>query len=523
MASGVIAGLLARSQAPSPSPLPTMPADVLREIDDNDVPFFVAGIMLPHAVCTLLILARVVSRVWVLRKWFIDDTLIILSWLFSTALCVVYGITATTPSLLGAPPDDAADDALKDVNPYIMRTYLGLIYYQLCLCLTKLSILAFYLRVFVSRQRERYLAWATVAFVLLYGTPMLLMSFLQCHPAPGRFFGQPMKCFGFPDLLISSASLHSATDAWLILMVVPCVMRLDLPRRQKVALGFVMSLGVFVIVASMIRLQLSLHLHYRPNSAAIRSTLSFFVMTVLECDTALICASAPTLRPLLARLFPGLVNSAKKRSLEAADGQSFDLTSLTYHGYPWSTSSTPFSRSRNASVASHMNKTRMPVPPVPALTMAQRTATTLSPRNWIAGTAPRTRDWHRENDGRPMSDGAWETKRSSSVYSQDSAWEGFGDDDLERQGVILKTMRVSLYSEYIAQTGLDLGRTTEPLKINRMSPASGLSGDTLVADRSSSGTKNGSIYGALANRVPKGEDNGKPEVPPRSPLRDSRR
>ncbi|KAJ0167199.1 hypothetical protein CTA2_3867 [Colletotrichum tanaceti] len=530
MASGVIAGLLARSHALSPSL--TIPAGVLKEIDDADVPFFMAGILLPHAVCTLLILARVVSRAWVLRKWFIDDTLIVLSWLFSTALCIVYGITATTPSLLGAPPDEAA---LKDANPYIMRTYLGLIYYQLCLCFTKLSILAFYLRVFVARQKERYLVWATVAFVILYGAPMLLMSFLQCHPAPGQFFGQPMVCFGFPDLLISSASLHTATDAWLILMVIPCVMKLELPRRQKFALGLVMSLGVFVIVASMVRLHLSLHLHYRPNSAAIRNTLRFFVMTVLECDTALICASAPTLRPLLAKLFPGLVNTAKKRPLQATDGQSFDLTSLTYHGYPWSASSTPFTRSRNPSVVSHLNKTRVPVPPVPVLTMAQRTPTTLSPGNMIAGTPPprppRTRDRHWGNDGKPMSDETWAMKRSSSIYSQDSAYsrdpaescEGFGDDDLERQGVILKTMRVSLHSEYVAQTGFDHVGRTKPLKINRMSPASGLSGDTCVADRSSSSTKNESIDGALMCRLPKEECNGKPEVPPRSPLRNSQR
>ncbi|KAI8199475.1 hypothetical protein K4K52_008910 [Colletotrichum sp. SAR 10_76] len=374
------------------SPDPRVPASVLKEIDDANIPVFMTGILLPHVVCTLFIFARIASRLWVIRKWFLDDTLIFLSWLFSTALCIVYGITATTPSLLAAPSEASL---LEDVNPYIMRTYLGLIYYQLCLCLTKFSILAFYLRVFVSRPRERLFAWGTVVFVLMYSVPMLLMSFLQCHPVMGQFFGRPMMCFGFPELLISSASLHSATDAWLIAMVIPCVAKLDLPRRDKIALSVVLSLSIFVIAASMVRLQLSLHRHYLPNSTGVTNTLTFFVMTILECDLALICASAPTLRPLLAKVFPGLMSAAKRRSLEATENESFDLTSLTYHGYPWTEPSTPFARSRNASYASHLNKLRMPAPPVPVLSISHMAPTTLSLRTAVLGVVPRSR-------GRPL-------------------------------------------------------------------------------------------------------------------------
>ncbi|KAK1979824.1 integral membrane protein [Colletotrichum cereale] len=528
MAGGSIPELVARNHPSSPSQ--TLPAAVLKEIHDAGVPFYMAGIFLPHAICTLFIFARVVCRVRVVGKWFLDDTLIFLSWLFSTALCVVYAITAQTPSLLGAPPDGAS--SVLDANPYIMRTYLGLIYYQLCLCLTKLSILAFYLRVFACRPRERFLARAAVVFVFLYSAPMLLMSFLQCHPGPGLFFGQPMMCFGFPDLLISSASLHAATDAWLIVMVIPCVTRLDIPHRQKVALGAVMSLGIFVIVASMVRLQISLHLQYSPNSAAVRSTLGFFVMTVLECDIALICASAPTLRPLLANLFPWWMSSVqRRRSLEASTGQSFDLTSLTYNGYPWAApGSSAAARSRNGSVASHLGKPRVPAPLGRVLSMTHRAPTTLSLGNMIIGTAPRvaqrTRAWPLADDGgRPMLHETWDAKRSSSIYSQDPAWDELGEDDYEKKGVILKTMRLSLCSEHVKEGGA--GKTGWR-DVNRMSPMSGLSGETWTADRSSSGTRAGSVNGKLMTEIPsekemEAEADGKPEVPMRSPLRDSRR
>ncbi|OLN97958.1 hypothetical protein CCHL11_02543 [Colletotrichum chlorophyti] len=493
-------------------PPSSIPASESDEMDGANIPLYLTGILLPHAICTLFILARVVSRTWVLRKWFIDDTLIILSYLFSTALCIVYTITATTPSLLTAPLDQAT--LQNDANPYIMRTYLGLVYYQLCLCLTKLSLLAFYVRIFNSRPIERRLARITVAIVILFSFPMLLMTILQCHPSPGHFFGRPMKCFAFPDLLISSASLHSVTDAWLIAMVIPALARLDIPRRQKAALGIVLSLGVFVVAASMVRLQLSLHRHYRPSSTGVTNTLAFFVMTVLECDIALICACAPALRPLLARLIPGFFAGAatKRRSTPADGAESFDLTSLTYHGYPWTEPHTPFVRSRNGSIASRLDKLRPGMPPVPPL----RTPTTLRHGAMITGSAPRSnRGWPPTGDRRPMLDQTWEIKRSSSIYSQDSVYDAFEHFD-RHDGVILKTMTLSLRSE----VSPPVPERGEPM--SRWSPVSGLSGDTYAADRSSSGTKNDSLYGRMAAEIPKDEE-GKPEVPPRSPLRDYRR
>ncbi|KAF6835605.1 integral membrane protein [Colletotrichum plurivorum] len=495
------------------TPSPVLPAPALKEINDANIPVFMTGIILPHAICTLFLFARIASRLWVIKKWFIDDTLIFLSWLFSTALCIVYSITATTPNLLAAVPNET-----DDANPYIMRTYLGLIYYQICLCLTKFSILAFYLRVFKSsRARERRLAWGTVAFVLAYSLPLLLMSFLQCHPVVGQFFGKPMVCFGFPELLISSASLHSATDVWLIAMVAPCVARLDLPKKQKFALAAVLSLGVFVVAASMVRLQLSLHRHYRPGGAGVSDTLAFFVMTILECDLALICASAPTLRPLLARLFPALMAAAKRRSLETRGDESFDLTSLTYHGYPWTEPSTPFAGTRNASVASHLNRLRTPAPPVPALSGMHHSPTVLSLRSAVLGAAPpRSRGRNLAGDGRLMlKPQAWEMKRSSSIYSTDPPYEeaaapAYYEQYGQHDGVVLKTMRLSLGTE----VGEDLGDAKkDPLSPNRWSPMSGLSGDTYAVDRSSGGSaKSGKDDDRMTIEIP-------PPVPPRRPRR----
>ncbi|KAH8903600.1 hypothetical protein BR93DRAFT_865053, partial [Coniochaeta sp. PMI_546] len=341
-------------------------SNIIQASNTSNIPSIVAGLLIPHIVCTIFILARIWSRLFLLRKWFHDDTLILAAWLFSTAVCTVYSIAAQTPNL---------DSAVlrSDNNTYTLTTYLGLIFYQLTLLLTKLSILSFYLRMFSSRPVERRLAIATIVIVIAYGIPLLAISVFQCHPSStSSFFSHPVpKCFTFTPLLIASASLHTATDAWLIIMIAPCIARLTIPRGQKVALATVLSLSVFVIAASLTRLQLSLHAGYRPEGAAqVANTLAFFVMTVLECDVALLCACAPTLRPVLARIWPRGMGEG------AADN---------------GTAATP-ARSKNASAANMAAEMAMPVPPPPAAFPSMlRTPTTLSLRSFMSSMAPRSR------------------------------------------------------------------------------------------------------------------------------------
>jgi hypothetical protein len=433
------------------------------------------------------------SRLFLLRKWFVDDSLILAAWAFSTAVCVIYSIAARSPHILTAPDEATAvsmgTDASELLEPYMMRTYLGLIFYQLCLCLTKLSILAFYLRMFSSRPRERFLAWGTVAFVILYGFPLLFMSIFQCHPQEGQFFSQPMACFGFAPLLISSASLHTATDAWLILMIVPCISKLDIPPRQKIALAIVLSLSIFVIAASLVRLQLSLHRHFRPGTVGVTNTLAFFVMTILECDIALICASAPTLRPLLAKLWPRMMNESQRRRSAEIEPGSVDLTVVSYHGYPWTGGNTPMTQSRNGSVGNQLNKTtagaRMPAPPVPALSISHRTPTTLSLRSMMSCmAAPRSRGRGITGDGRPMIDreepGKVDSRRSSVGFEgYHDQYLGYGGENTPRRESLIVAENNSLgdrrWGE--SQESFVLG-LNDPLSPSRLSPVSGFSGDT---------------------------------------------
>ncbi|KEZ42194.1 Integral membrane protein [Scedosporium apiospermum] len=495
----------------------TNPAD-LEDYDiphDTGMPAILAGILIPHIMCTLVILGRVISRLFFLGRWYIDDTLIVTSWAFSTAICIIYSIAAYTPDILLAPNELTLQHNLEvegragSIHPYIMRTYLGLIFYQLCLCLTKLSVLAFYLRMFTENKKERWIAWGTMCFVFLYGIPMLFISIFQCHPQDGQFFGRPMTCFGFAPLIISSAGLHTATDAWIIILAIPCISRLDVPPRQKVALSIVLSLSIFVIAASLLRLQLSLHRHFRPGSVGVTNTLAFFVMTILECDVALICASAPMLRPVLAKLWPKMMMMDQRRRRVAmtrddTDDGSVDLAFAgSYHGYPWRNFDGPVPKNEREVAMGHVYEGWRSTTPGSTLSdlerATERGTTPLSLRSFFGSTRRLPQQFHRynEDDGRAMlrSDVAAESRPVSI---------GFEDYFLSHQQPLPPTPQQRTNSkqqkkskEYeVSEARWDQSQESFVLGVDdprysRLSPVSGFSGETCAAPGEGEGEEAG--------------------------------
>jgi hypothetical protein len=189
----------------------------------------------------------------------------------------------------------------------------------------------------------------------------------------------------------------------LILLVIPCVVRLrEVSARQKTVLGGVLSLGVFGIVVGVVRVVVSLGAGGGEGVGVAGITQGFFVLTVLELDVAVVCASVPTLRPVLARVWPRLGVVGELGDRRGGEG-SVDLTSVvSYHGYPWTRNATPVGTprvgSKNPSVldlgalAGRGDVPPVPPPPPPVLAMTMhRAPTTLSLRSFMSGMAPRSR------------------------------------------------------------------------------------------------------------------------------------
>lgn len=291
---------------------------------------------------------------------------------------------------------------------------------------------------------------------------------------------------------------------WLVALIVPCVVRLrEVSVRQRVVLGGVLSLGVLGVVVGVVRGVVALGLIEGGGDGAGGGGGGVFaVLTVLELDVAVVCASAPTLRPVLARVWPWLgVGELGGRGGRGGGEGSVDLTSVvSYHGYPWTRNATPVGTprvgSKNGSVldvgvlAGGVAVPPVPPPlPPPALAMAMhRAPTTLSLRSFMSSVAPKSRGRMEGEDRTGLlgegnqADGLAARRRSS--VGLEAFYEQFsGHNDLEKRRSRCGTRgepRLSRGSRcYSAgwgdsQESFVLG-VNDPQSPKRLSPVSGLS------------------------------------------------
>lgn len=136
-----------------------------------------------------------------------------------------------------------------DVLPTLVLTnsqafYSSIVVYNVAVCLTKISIVLQYRRIFI----QTFLRHITLGFLILlsaWGITLSVMLPLVCTPVES-FWNRavPGRCMNFKTVWYVMAGVNVATDFALFIMPIPVVSSLQLPRRQKLMLLAIFGLGV---------------------------------------------------------------------------------------------------------------------------------------------------------------------------------------------------------------------------------------------------------------------------------------
>ncbi|GLI74924.1 hypothetical protein PoHVEF18_003173 [Penicillium ochrochloron] len=201
---------------------------------------------------------------------------------------------------------------LKDIPPNILERqmkafWLTIPFYNAAVLCAKASILMQYFRVFPTR-RMRIVCWVMITILGIYGTWCVVSAFLTCVPV-AKFWNPtlPGFCLSRPGLWFSNASMHITTDLAILIIPIPALIAIDIPRRQKVALMIMFALGGFVCITSIVRL-VSLK-KISDSTDPTYDNVGAASWSAIECNTGIICACLPTLKPLLSRIVPGLIST----------------------------------------------------------------------------------------------------------------------------------------------------------------------------------------------------------------------
>ncbi|KAK2730127.1 integral membrane protein [Colletotrichum kahawae] len=195
--------------------------------------------------------------------------------------------------------------------------------YNLALLFCKLSIIFSYLRVLKVATTQK-ICKAMLVVLAVYGAWTVFGSIFMCVPVQAFWGDGTGRCMDRLAFWFSNAALNIATDIIIVAIPIPLIRTLQISRKQKIALIMVFAVGGFVCITSIIRLRSLYEISISPDTS--RDGVHIATWSGIEINVAIICASAPALKPLIAKAFPKLLASTQRSNMRS--GQLYGRTTV---------------------------------------------------------------------------------------------------------------------------------------------------------------------------------------------------
>ncbi|OKL58978.1 hypothetical protein UA08_05757 [Talaromyces atroroseus] len=296
-------------------------------MEDRRTPTLVVTIVF-FALASVSIALRFVSRLGIVHKIVSHDYLILVAWVidFGFIFAICYGTTKG----LGLHQVDVPSSNNTSLNT---SEYVATVLYNPVLMTLKTSILIFYLFLTKTNKVIRWAIFATIFVVNAAGVALTMVNVFQCQPVSAAIWfpaDGDAKCLSIVTIYLSSAPVNLITDIAIFFLPIPILTQLRLPRKQKIILIIVFSIGLFTTVIDIIR---AAYLQSAATSNAIKQQTGSgnvdnskanqdfswygaftFMWSAVEVNTGIICACIPSMKPLAARLLPRMIKGSSDTS-----------------------------------------------------------------------------------------------------------------------------------------------------------------------------------------------------------------
>ncbi|KAF5859687.1 hypothetical protein ETB97_002528 [Aspergillus alliaceus] len=271
------------------------------------------------AVSVVIVALRLYIRLYFTRTPGWDDLVIALA-LLSDIGCFVF-VMLEAHNGLGQRMDTLSQETL---DAQLKALWASIPLYNLSLNLTKTSMVLLYLRLFPLRAYQIVLVVVLIS-VIISGLWMVFGSFFMCIPVRSAWDPSiPHKCIPRKVLWGLNAALQITSDIIIVTLPMPLLAKLQLPRRQKIALILVFALGTFGCAVSIVRLTALVRMiestdRTKYNAAA--ANWSF-----IESSIAIICACLPPLRPIIVHICPRHFHSQDRSQYDKPRLSAYNTT-----------------------------------------------------------------------------------------------------------------------------------------------------------------------------------------------------
>ncbi|ODA77033.1 hypothetical protein RJ55_07550 [Drechmeria coniospora] len=292
-------------------------------VQDKSSSFNIMTIVL-STVAILLVLVRLVfQQFFSLTKRLAADDLLLLLVVFLHVALVVVSIRGLTGNGMGTDIWTVQPD---DLTAFFRAYYVAEVLYFAEVALINICFAIYFVNVFPDLA-VRPLLWATAIFNLLYGLAFVFAAIFQCTPV-SYYWTQYMEtssgqCVNVNALGYANAAFGIAIYLWLMAVALSQVRKCSLDGKDKVAVAIMLLVGIFVTVASIVRL--SSLVNYASSSNMTWDSWMVVCWAVIQLTFAIICACLPAIRLILQRLFPKYLDTSAAHGVETTGKEDTSL------------------------------------------------------------------------------------------------------------------------------------------------------------------------------------------------------
>ncbi|RDW69039.1 uncharacterized protein DSM5745_08799 [Aspergillus mulundensis] len=211
---------------------------------------------------------------------------------------------------------------MAQYNPGLgVWTLVATIFYAWAVVLSKLSILAFYLR--LSPQKWfRMLTFALMGITTCYVLVYTFLFLFRCNPIAQNWdiTITSGSCIDTRTIMTVLSVANILMDVATLLLPIPVIMRLNMRLAQRISVVLIFSSGIFVCAIAIKRTLQMLDALTSPDYTW--DITEQFYWSYIEVNAGILCASVPALKPFAKRHLATVFGGSSQRYHRNANGES---------------------------------------------------------------------------------------------------------------------------------------------------------------------------------------------------------
>ncbi|KAM0472016.1 hypothetical protein ACHAPX_008963 [Trichoderma viride] len=245
-----------------------------------------------------------------IRQGFGPDDWALFTAAFIGIPCIAFNVWGLIGNGLGRDIWTLAPSAISKLAQWFVAME---IFYVVIMTIVKISLTLFYLDLFTGIH-FRKLVWGTVVLLAASCISFVIGTLVQCVPLEFTWeqfnssSSSQGQCIDINALGWANAAINIAIDLWLLAIPLIQLYKLDTHWKRKLSAASMFLTGVIATAISIVRLQSLVHFGNSANPTWDHWNVAYW--STVEVNVSIICTCLPSIRLILAHLFPRIIGSS---------------------------------------------------------------------------------------------------------------------------------------------------------------------------------------------------------------------